>query len=245
VSTSRAEPLNPDVLKRLQHSSWTIRNSAVKALGKTTSSESCQHLLNIIRDRRPSSWWRRCLGEPFYQVGFTRRNAWIALGQQDCQPDDVLNLWTLGMNDPYYEVRSTCWKAFGQILRHEKITLSVAEQQEAHQRILKEQNFEIMIAMLSAADTFLPCEELIHLAPKVKSFKHWRVRAAFLDTLGRVVQKGILPRERVKAELQKFNLRSEYFRPVFMLKEKGAELEKVIRDAAQREEKEALLEACP
>ena len=243
MSDLTTDALGPDVLKRLEHPTWSIRNGAVKVLGKTKTAESRQHLIQIIRDRRPSSWWRRCLGEPFYQVGFTRRNAWMALGQQACQPDECHDLWVLGMEDPYYEVRSACWKAMGQILRDEKVKLSETEKTNAHERIQREQNFEIMIAMLSAADAILSCEDMLKLAPKVKSFKHWRVRAAYLEALGRVVQKGILPKERVEAELQKFNLSSEYFRPVFMLKEKGAELEKVIRDAAQREEREALAEA--
>ena len=52
---------------------------------------------------------------------------------------------------------------------------------------------------------------------------------AYLEAMERCCQRGELSRERVDAILKRFNLRSEYFKPVFMLKEHGSRLERSLK----------------
>ena len=247
------DTISPQLIKQLESSKWSARNSALKKIGATRSSEAKGLVMALLKDRRRSSLWKQCLGEPFHQVGFTRRNAWMALNNQDLTMKELAGILPLGLDDPYYEVRSACWNTLGKYLQcgpkngdHlTEFTPTSLEVAKLKNRIYTENNFEIMIAMMSAADLLMNSEELLSLGHQVHQFKHWRVRAAYLDCLGRVVQLGRLTREHVEHELQSFNLRSEYFRPVFMLKEKGAELEKALIEAASREEHEALSETVP
>lgn len=222
-------------LRLLQHGDWRIRNTAVKRLGKMPCPEAAKALLEVLGDRRPASWWRRCLGDPFFQVGFTRRNAWQALRGQEVEWEALSSCLMFGMSDPYYEVRAACWETLGYFLRKnpKHIEIPANEIQRWQSLVREEQNFEIAMGMLSAVDAFMSPDDVLALAPKVRSFKHWRVRGAYLECLGRVVKSGQLSTELVERELQGFNLRSEYFRPIFMLKEKGAELEQLLKMASQ------------
>ena len=62
---------------------------------------------------------QKLLGEPFHQVGFIRRNAWTALKNQDLSKDEFFELLQIGLNDPYYEVRTVSWQALAQKLEKE------------------------------------------------------------------------------------------------------------------------------
>ena len=223
------EAISPQILSALQHKNWNIRNGAIKELAKIKSLASLALLVELIKDRRPASSWRKLLGEKFHQVGFSRRNAWDALREQSIGLDELLSILPIGLHDPYYEVRASTWNTLGYALRKNKSTCPPEILIQLKENLFKEDNFEITMAALSMAELILTPQELLNFSSQLMKFKHWRVRAAYLECLGRSVKAGHLSGEEVEKQLQAFNLRSEYFRPIFMLKEKGAQLEQMIK----------------
>jgi len=209
---------------------WKIRNIAVKQLGELKDVEAKDVLLEVIADQRPALWWRRFLGDPFYQVGFTRRNAWQALSKHSPNIEALdEKLIYLGLDDPYYEVRTATWALLSQVLGDNETAPSTSLKENLKHRILQEENFEILTAALGVFERVCDGETLLEWASKVEVIKHWRVRAAYLEALERCCQKGQLNREQVEPLLKSFNLRSEYFRPVFILKEHGSRLERSLK----------------
>jgi HEAT repeat protein len=224
-----SEILSPQTLAELQHPHWTRRNSAIKQVSKIKSPASIEALINFIKDRRPAPFWRRLLGEKYYQVGFCRRNAWLALREQDIQLKHILPILDIGFEDDYYEVPTATWTTLGSALKKGKSDCTPEVVDALKNRLLKEDNFEVLMAALSTADLIFPASELLEISHSIQVFKHWRIRAAYLECLGRCVKAGLLKPEAVEKKLCEFNMRSEYFRPIFMLKEKGAELEQLIK----------------
>ena len=226
-----SEALSTQIISDLQHKNWNVRNGAIKQLAKIKSPATMDSLINFIKDRRPASFWRRLMGEKYYQVGFSRRNAWDALREQAIGIDEILPILDIGFSDPYYEVQSSTWTTLGHALRKSNIKLPLELQQQLKNRLTNEDNFEITMAALSTAELIFSPEELLKFSVNLEKFKHWRVRASYLECLGRAVKLGQITGEMVEKQLKAFNLRSEYFRPIFMLKEKGAQLEQMIKYA--------------
>lgn len=212
------------------HPLWSRRNIAVKAIGSITSEQARDHLLEIVADRRPSSWWRRCMGDPLHQVGFIRRNAWQGLYQQEVHLHHIRPHLDHGLSDAYYEVRAACWKLLARCLQEGHET-SPGEKEKWEQGLLKENNVEILEAGLGCLERVVSPDRLMDLASHVNAVKHWRVRAAYLEAMERLSREKTMDAQRLRDALSRFNMRSEYFRPIFMLKEKGAQLEKVIRES--------------
>lgn len=223
------EAITPKILSDLQHKNWNLRNASIKQLAKIKSADSIRLIIGFIKDRRPASSWRKLLGEKYHQVGFSRRNAWDALREQAISAEDIMPILALGLHDPYYEVRASTWNTLGYALRKNSDSCSPEILKKLKENLLKEENFEITMAALSMAELILTPQELLDFSSQLVKFKHWRVRAAYLECLGRSVKMGHLSGEDVEKQLHAFNLRSEYFRPIFMLKEKGAQLEQMIK----------------
>jgi|SaaInlStandDraft_1057018.scaffolds.fasta_scaffold75155_2 hypothetical protein len=209
---------------------WEVRNIAVKELGKRKGEEGAKEtLLDVVSDRRPSVWWRRLMGEPFFQVGFSRRNAWASLAEHTPSLEEIEASLDQGLDDPYYEVRTAIWKLLAVVLKDKDVNVPVSLKENLRQRMNSEGDFEILTAALGVSDRIYEMDELLAWSSKLDAFKHWRVRAAYLDAIERCCDRGILRREEVEPVLKNFNLRSEYFQPVFMLKEHGSRLERSLR----------------
>lgn len=212
---------------RLDHPKWPVRNQAVKSCSKDVRPQSLDLLLDTVADRRPAVWWRRWLGDPFFQVGFTRRNAWLALGHRRCPLNMFQHLLEDGLKDPYYEVRVAIWKTLTIAAREENITWEAwAPELRASLKKawIRETHFEIVSAGLEAAVHLLKPEELLALGDGVQKNRHWRVRGAYLEALRYSVKLELCTAKTISDHIQNFNYRSDYFRPVFSLKEVGAEL---------------------
>ena len=214
--------------RALDGAHWSQRNLAVKAIAKSSNAPRAKAiLLEVISDRRPALWWRRWLGDPFFQVGFTRRNAWQSLAQFPLGWEEIQPFLPMGLDDPYYEVRTATWALLAKVLPQDGVSTEVRE--GLKERIIEEDNFEILTSALGALDRICSIESLLEWAERVDRFKHWKVRAAYLEAMERCCKRGDLEPERVSALLRRFNMRSEYFRPVFMLKEHGSRLEKSLK----------------
>ena len=185
-------------------------------------------LLEVIRDRHPSTWIKKILGEPFYQVGFIRRNAWMALKNQKVTKEEFFEVLNLGLEDSYYEVRSSAWQALAHKLLVEHWEIDFELKQNLKTLILKEKNFEILLAMMPGLEKLLEIDEILEFSHKVRKFKSWRVRGAYFDLLVSLYEKEILTDEKLKPYLNTVHLRSDYFKPIFLLKEKRQNLDRLI-----------------
>lgn len=230
---SHQKPSCAELRDQLNHPKWQVRNLAVKACGQSQDPETLQLLVEVIQDQRPSAWWRRMLGDPYYQVGFTRRNAWMALGQRQCTWQKILPLLSYSLNDPYYEVRSALWKTLALCSQNENIS-SKDWDPELRQQLkttwIAESHFEIVMAGLEAAPHLLTPDELLALGSGIQKNRHWRVRGAYLEALQRLVTMNLCSPESIAKHIENFNYRSDYFRPIFSLKEVGAELTTTIHE---------------
>lgn len=213
------------LIHKLRHPNWEIRNSAVKALGEKVSDQRVKLLIEILEDKREASWWRTKLGDPFYQVGFIRRNAWIALRQQNLDLIPIEDLMQFALKDPYYEVRSSALLTLLHFLKVRVFLLSEKLKTCLFECVWKERNFEILIASILLTPYALETNEILELSRKVMKIKHWKVREAYLDVLFFLLKNGNVQKDEVSHILQSFNMRSDYFQPVFSLKAKRVELD--------------------
>lgn len=216
-----------ELVAKLDHPKWQVRNLAIKAIGKISSEESKQHLLATIKDHRPSGWVKKVLGEPFHQVGFIRRNAWSALKNQKISIEEFLKVLPLGLDDGYYEVRTATWQNLDKMFNQDAWECPQELKVELKERVLREKNFEIFLAMLPVVEHLMNNEEILSLATKVRRFKPWRVRGAYFDLLCRLYQNKRIGYEEIKPHLNTVHLRSDYFKPIFLLKEKRQNLDKL------------------
>jgi len=217
---------------KLNHPKWQVRNLAVKNLGEHSDEQYKNLLISLIKDRRSSSIVKRFLGEPFYQVGFIRRNAWNGLLKQALSQDEFFAILPLGIEDPYYEVRSASWKVLDHMLYTRQWQCSNEWKEHLKFKILKERNFEIMLAMMPLMEKVMEMNEILNFSHKVKTFKSWRVRGAFFDLLCNLFKRKMLSQDQIRAYLPIVHLRSDYFKPIFLLKEKRQNLDRELEAQA-------------
>lgn len=217
-----------ELVAKLDHPKWQVRNQAIKAIGKVSSEESKQHLMATIKDHRPSNMLKRFLGEPYHQVGFIRRNAWTALKNQKLNSDEFLAVLPLGLDDCYYEVRTATWSALDMMFNQHAWECPEEIKADLKARVKREKNFEIFLSMLPVLEHLMSNEEILALATKVRKFKPWRVRGAYFDLLCRLYEKKRIGYDEIKPHLNTVHLRSDYFKPIFLLKEKRQNLDKLL-----------------
>ena len=220
--------LSAEVESRLKHPKWQIRNQAIKTLGQTNFEASKQHLLEILKDRRPATWIKRMLGEPCHQVGFIRRNAWTALQKQDLNGEEFLEVLPVGLADQYFEVRTATWNTLGVMFNKGHWSCPEEWKNKLKVTVHKEKNFEIFLAMLPVLEHLMSNDEILFLSVKVRKFKPWRVRGAYLDLLYSLYKSDRLSYGELKPHINTVHLRSDYFKPTFLLKEKRQNLDKLI-----------------
>jgi hypothetical protein len=212
----------------LQHPDWKVRNSAIKKCGTIQSKESIEFITIILKDLKPASWWRVLLGDPYYQVGFIRRNAWRALKNQDLSEFPLDELCIAAMNDPYYEVRAECLSIILHAVTISEYTPSVQLKDIIREGLWKEQNIDICLSLFPLCHMVMDDDEILMLGHKVLNYKNWRLRAAFLNNIILIAENNNDHHESIQKLLSKSNLMSEYFRPIFQLKLKQSELQELI-----------------
>lgn len=213
---------------RVKHSKWQVRNSALKVIGAKLEERSIEILKEILLDKRPSTWIKKVLGEPFHQVGFIRRNTWMALKKQAISESDFNVLLPNGLDDPYYEVRTATWDAIYYKLNDKSWHFTNEWEIKLKERVKKEKNFEILLAMLPSMEYIFDIDEILEFSHKIRKYKSWRVRGAYFDLLVSLYEKDLLPYEKLKPYLNNVHLRSDYFKPIFLLKEKRQNLDRLL-----------------
>lgn len=211
---------NDDNAKQISHSKWQVRNVAIKELGKVSSSENAAYIVNVLKDLTPSPIWMQLFGEPLKQVGFIRRNAWKALENQPISEDTIVELFEIGINDSYYEVRAQMYRTIRAHIEQKRFQPKTEMINHIVDRLHNEKNFEVRIACIEMIPHIMNKEQIINTANKIIACKEWRVRESFLDILCKLTENGVFKKDDLDPVLNAFNMGSEYFKPIFLLKEK-------------------------
>lgn len=216
----------------LQDSDWSVRNQAVKKLAQHQEETSLEIVLKIIKDQRPAIWWRSLLGDPYFQVGFIRRNAWRSVQAIGLYSEELLDCYKISLDDPYYEVRSVCLDTLWKHCNHNSNILDKDLKATLRHGLWMESNIDICLSLIPFTPLVIESEEIFILAARYLTMKHWRIRSAFIDILIDIAQEKPEYHNRIQNVLNSAHLMSEYFRPVFQLKLKQAELQEIINEAS-------------
>ena len=213
----------------LQHPDWSIRNDAIKDCGKIKSKESVKVIETIIKDKSPASWWRSLLGDPYFQVGFIRRNAWKALKDQDLTDFPLNELALETLTDPYYEARAECLNIIADEIKNAEFIPNLILKNTIREALWKETNIDICLALFPLCRFMLDKDETLLLGNKVLNYKNWRLRSAFLNCLIDIAEQSDRYHQEIIKVLKNGNMMSEYFRPIFQLKLKQSELVEIMQ----------------
>ncbi|MBN1878736.1 hypothetical protein JW823_01370 [bacterium] len=206
------------IREMLKHDNWQIRNVAVKLIGEGKKSEFTEVLTNFLTDGS--------------QAGFVRRNSAISLYTFDSVEDTVIRAFFVGLDDPYWEVRTEC--ALGLSL-HGVADASMTASLIAKiyrkpidripgypifwpKRIYREKNFEVRAALLRALGSVLDNPELMHALEIPLSEDIWKVREAALDAFVRAARRLRYPGDRIKSLLMGMDLTCTEFIPTFPIR---------------------------
>lgn len=219
----------------LYHRRWPIRNQAVKDLGSDKSPEATSILLEVLQDSSPSRWWMRLLGEPYYQVGFIRRNAWKSLRGHVVEAEKFYPLLQKGLKDPYYEVRTHAFWTLKNQLARGMVQPDADLVANLFSTWLNEDIFEVVVAGIGVLSSLINRDQAFKMIDKHKRTKHWKVRDALLECIVELAHRNVLTESEQDSVLRRINTQSEYFKPVFLLRERKAQLEKAWKQPTDRE----------
>jgi len=196
---------------------WPVRNRGVKLVGLLGYTERLEHLLYMLKERRPVPWLYRLLGGDFEQVGFIRRNIFAALRQLDVSNQGVWDAIQLGLEDGYFEVRTEAARAAG----HFAGRLGNAQAQVVAQlrRRLKDRSFEVVAA---AAEGLGKTSSDGAIVEDFKIFlfdKNWKIRKAVVEALHRLLEREVVHPGQLEPILATILITSNGFVPQFPLKQ--------------------------
>src|SRR5690606_37136403 len=169
----------------LIHPSWPERNLGVKLLGLLHAREKAPALVTLLRERKPASFLKRCLGGDFEQVGFIRRNIVIALVRMDALDSEIEAALLEALWDHYYEVRAEAARAaahFGSRLSsRSRFVRALLEN-------LKDKNLDVSTAAAEALGVIGGERDALPELLKLWDTRFWKMRAAALDGIYRLVE---------------------------------------------------------
>jgi UDP-N-acetylglucosamine--N-acetylmuramyl-(pentapeptide) pyrophosphoryl-undecaprenol N-acetylglucosamine transferase len=195
---------------------WQRRNLGVKLLGLLHARDKSPLMLALFNDRRPASLLKRMFGGDFVQVGFIRRNIVTALGRLgDVSPEVQAALLT-ACEDPYFEVRAaaarTAATLAGQLTDCDAMVVALS-------RLLSDRWLEVASAAAEALGTVGHAYDALPALLSLQDARLWRLRAAALDGLLSLVERGESGDPAVLiGALKHFVLTSTDFKPEFQIK---------------------------
>jgi UDP-N-acetylglucosamine--N-acetylmuramyl-(pentapeptide) pyrophosphoryl-undecaprenol N-acetylglucosamine transferase len=200
----------------LIHPSWPERNLGVKLLGLLHAREKAPALVTLLRERKPASLLKRCMGGDFEQVGFIRRNIVTALVRMDALDDGIEAALLEALGDPYYEVQAEAARAaahFGSRLSSgERFVCALLEN-------LKDRNLDVGTAAAEALGVIGGERDALPALLRLWDTRFWKMRAAALRGLYLLVERGeVSDPETLETEIPRFILTSTDFRPHFEIK---------------------------
>lgn len=207
--------------------SWQVRNRAVKLVGLLKYEERLPHLLFMLKDRRPAHWTLRLLGADFEQVGFIRRNIFEAIRRIGKVDGEVTNAILQGLEDPYFEVRTQA----AATAAHFAGKLGATQNQVVVllRRHLEEENFEVVCAAAQALGKLAHDPTLIQDYRRFLFHKNWKIRQAVVQSLGMLLERGVVSPQQVGEYLEEVLITSNGFQPLFPLKQELQRLGKLMQ----------------
>lgn len=195
---------------------WESRNLGVKLLGLLGAADKVPLLLALLADRTPAPLLHRLLGGDFVQVGFVRRNAFVALARLGVVDAGVEAALLAGLADPYWEVRAEAARAAasfaGRLGRHAEVVAALVKG-------LADRNLEAASAAAEALGALGNEGEALPALLALADHRFWKVRAAALRGVLALVERGAVPASaKLKEALAAFLLTSTDFRPQFEMK---------------------------
>ena len=212
---------------------WIQRNIGIKLIGFLKDESKIDHLLEVLTDRTPISWWRRLLGGDFYQVGFIRRNALASLILIDRHTPALEEALLTALSDPYYEVRAQAARALAKF--SQRLT-EPPRFQKALMGMLGDKSFEVVresaLALGSVGQDGYAIEALLGL----RLHRYWQVRQAALSALAELARRSIpSDPERLLQDVTGFVVTATDFRPSFTIKGAYRELVEELMAMTNRE----------
>jgi len=195
----------------LASADWQARNAGVKLAGLTNYHERIPRLMALLDDSR----------------GFIRRNVFKALEQIDTAAPPVPDMIRRGLQDSYFEVRA--WAA-GTVTQLAPRLPDSGAFIPLLERLARERNFEVrQAALIALASLTVDGERLLPLLRENYYHPNCRIREAVISILGLLCQRGALPADTVRSELNQILITSNDFLPHFELKRRLSELDSVLR----------------
>ncbi len=188
----------------------------MKLLGLLDAREKVPLLLALLADRTPAPLLQRLLGGDYAQVGFVRRNVYVALARLDFVDPGIEEALLAGFSDPYWEVRAeaarTAARFAGRLARNAEVVAALGKG-------LSDRNLDAAAAAAEALGALGGEKEALPALLGLADYRFWKVRAAALRGVLSLVERGeVRDRERLRAALPAFLLTSTDFRPQFEMK---------------------------
>lgn len=206
--------------------SWQTRNRAVKLVGLLRYQERLPHLLFMLKDRRKAHWTQRLMGGDFEQVGFIRRNIFESLRRLNRPDAEVFAAIENGLTDSYFEVRSQA----AMTAAHFAGSLGSSHNQIVAllRNLLKEDNFEVVVAACQALGKLSNDGALIEDYRRFLFHKNWKIRQAVVQSLGMLLERGVISPRQVTEYMEELLITSNGFQPHFPLKQELQKLGKLM-----------------
>jgi UDP-N-acetylglucosamine--N-acetylmuramyl-(pentapeptide) pyrophosphoryl-undecaprenol N-acetylglucosamine transferase len=203
----------------LASSAWEARNTGVKLAGLLRISERSLLLASLVYERRKQiTWWHRLTHTEFRENDFIRRNSLISLSEIGVWNHHVREAIVVGLADSYFEIRSAAARAVGAFpeaaSRDEEVTGLLKS-------LLKDPRFEVRQAALLAIGEVGDSSAWASVITPFFSEPNWKVRAAALNALRRLVERGQLTvgdMPLLMEQLRSLLLTSTGFTPTFEIK---------------------------
>jgi UDP-N-acetylglucosamine--N-acetylmuramyl-(pentapeptide) pyrophosphoryl-undecaprenol N-acetylglucosamine transferase len=195
---------------------WERRNVGVKLIGLLDARDKTPLLLALLADRRPAPFLKRCLGGDYAQVGFIRRNILSALARLGESSPEIESAIVSAFDDPYFEVRAeaarTSAALAGRLVAPDRIVSGL-------KRLLADRWLEVAAAAAHALGRVGGAGDALPALLALKDARFWRVRAAALEGLLSLVERGEGgDPAALTAALNQFVLTSTDFTPEFQIK---------------------------
>lgn len=210
---------------------WQQRNLGVKLIGLLRARNKVPLLLALLADKRPAPWFKRLLGGDYVQVGFIRRNIVTALGRLGDPTPDVQAAICEGFRDPYFEVRAEAARTAALVA--DRLPAPRRELVDGLIRLLSDRWLEVAASAAHALGKVGGPDDALPALLSLQGERYWRVRAAALEGLLSLVERGEAGDPEVLASaVKRFVLTSTDFKPEFQIKRLYGRL---LREIAARE----------
>ena len=211
----------------LRSNDWKKRNQGIKLLAFFKIAGAKEKLIASIGNREKVNRFKRFLGGDFEEVGFIRRNSLYSLKSYDISEKELLDLFLISSDDPYYEVRSGCLNLI-------KEKCATIKKEKEHflfmtKKLASDKELEVKEDALSLLGE-LGGEEEVEFLLSFSDNYFWQLRNSALKSILRMNERGIIKdKEKVSKKIDEFILTSTSYKPIFEIKENFGKLKRSLK----------------